>query len=63
MSNITGFPQRHAVVVWLLREGDAWLVMARGYGWVHGDLAAAIDDAQWLAANLQLPIRFIKAAA
>jgi hypothetical protein len=62
MNVIVRFPMRHAVVVWLLREFDAWLVLGGDHGWVHGDLAAALDDAEWLAANLQLPIRFREAA-
>jgi hypothetical protein len=51
------FPGRHIACVWLLREGVGFLVLARGHGWLHGSRSEAIADAQWLAANLGLPIR------
>jgi hypothetical protein len=60
---IQRFPMRHAACVWVLREYDAWLVLAREYGWLHADCADAHADAQWLSANLQLPIRFREEAA
>jgi hypothetical protein len=56
-SNIERFPPRRSVAIWLLREYDGWLVLARGHGWTHGDYRSALADAQWLSTNLELPIR------
>jgi hypothetical protein len=43
---------------WITREASgAWLVLARGHGCLHGDSAAAFNDARWQAHNLGLPIR------
>jgi hypothetical protein len=51
------FPARRSAVVWLTRNGSAWLVQAYGHGWTHGSSAAADADAQWMSRNLDLPIR------
>ena len=58
MSNIIRLPARNAAAVFV-REipGDGWLVLAREYGWLHGDLRSALTDAQWLSENLSLPLR------
>ena len=42
------FPMR---CIWLVREGDAWLVLAGSYGSLHGDHNSAFADAKWLSAN------------
>jgi hypothetical protein len=55
--SIISFPARHAACVWLLREGQAWLVMALGHGWLHGSYDAALIDARWLSENLGLGVR------
>ena len=61
---IERFPMRHMACVWLLPEpSGAWLVLAREHGWFHGSYLAALADAQWLARNLGLPIRFKGVAA
>jgi hypothetical protein len=60
---IERFPPKRASCIWLLRADDAWLVLAREHGWLHGDYRAALDDARWLARNLGLPVRFKEAAA
>jgi len=61
---IERFPMPHSAVVWLLREASgAWLVLARDAGWIHGDYRSALADAEWMARNLGLPIRYRKAAA
>jgi hypothetical protein len=54
---IVRFPVRHAACVWLVRQGEAWLVLVRGHGWLHGSYSAALADARWLAANLGFTIR------
>ena len=56
-ANVERFPMRHSAVVWLLRHTGEWMVIAREHGWAHGDYAAALADAEWLSANLELPIR------
>jgi hypothetical protein len=58
-ARIIRFPQRNAAAIFV-REipGDGWLVLApRGHGWLHGDLASAVEDARWLSENLSLPVR------
>jgi hypothetical protein len=58
--NIERFPPRRSAVVWLLREyDDEWLVIGGANGWSHGDYPSALADAQWLAENLELPIRVL----
>jgi hypothetical protein len=45
---------RRAACVWVF-PGDegAWLVLLpNGHGWLHGDFAAELADAEWLAKNL-----------
>jgi hypothetical protein len=55
-STIIRFPARHAVI-WIAREGPAWIVLARSHGWIHSDYASALADAKWLAKNFGFPIR------
>jgi hypothetical protein len=56
---IERFPMRRTACVWLLREtSSTWMVLAREHGWLHSSYCAALADAQWLARNLGLPIRF-----
>lgn len=45
----------------ILREcddyGTAWLVLApNGHGWLHGEYADALRDAEWMADNLNVGI-------
>lgn len=56
-SAIIRFPVRNAACIWLTREEDAWLVLARDHGWLHGDYASALADALWLSKNLGLAVR------
>jgi hypothetical protein len=58
-AHVIRFPARRSAAVWILRAEGAWLVVARDHGWVHGDLAAAVEDARWLANNFGLPVRGI----
>jgi hypothetical protein len=53
------FPPRGPFKVELLREGPAYLVRARGSGWLHGSLVEALADAQWLAANAGVAIAIL----
>jgi hypothetical protein len=58
-TEVVRFPARRSAAIWLLREGAAWPVLVGENGWLHGSSASASDDAQWLAQNLQLPIRVV----
>ena len=50
------FPRRRAMAIRLHRADGGWLVVARQYGWLHGDLASARADAAWLSDNLKMPV-------
>lgn len=59
-ANVERFPPRQSHVVWLLREyDDEWLVIGGANGWSHGSYRSALADAEWLSANLDLPIRAV----
>ena len=52
------FPATRFAVVWLLEATEGgWIVLAPRGAWLHGSRAAALRDAAWLAANLNIPIR------
>jgi hypothetical protein len=59
LADIVPFPKRRSTVVWLVRDGPGWLVIANGHGWLFGSRREAEDDAQWLSCNLGLPIRAV----
>jgi hypothetical protein len=55
---IIRFPPRRRTAIFIICADDGgWLVLAGSHGWLHGDYAAALTDARWLARNLALPIR------
>jgi hypothetical protein len=56
---IVRFPPCRSAVVWITREGPAWLVLAGEHGWQHGSRDAADEDAAWMARNLGLPVRTV----
>jgi hypothetical protein len=57
---VVRFPPFRLAAVFVLNTADGWLVLVpRGHGWLHGDRRSALQDAQWLARNLELPIRGI----
>jgi hypothetical protein len=60
MGTIVPFPARRATCVWILRQGAAWLVLARDHGWLHGNYDAALADAYWLGRNLGLVVRRVQ---
>jgi hypothetical protein len=51
------YPKRASFEVLIMREGEAWLVLARDHGWSHGDRTDALTDARWLAENFGVGIR------
>jgi hypothetical protein len=58
---IIRFPPRRRTTIFIVNDEDGWLVVAGSHGWSHGDYAAALADARWLAQNLALPIRSAEA--
>lgn len=54
---VVRFDARRSAAVWLAREGAAWLVLARGHGWLHGSYHEALADAVWLSENLGFVVR------
>jgi hypothetical protein len=54
---VVRFPMRRSPAVWISREDQAWLVLAREHGWLFGSRREADIEAQWLGRNLGLPIR------
>lgn len=57
-ADLLRFPPRRSAAVWILRDAEAWLVLAGVNGWAHGSRDEAAADADWLADNLAMPIRW-----
>ena len=56
--SIIRFPARNAAAIFVAKAAEGgWLVLARGHGWLHGDVQSALTDAAWLSENLALPVR------
>ena len=49
IADILAFPPRGPFAVRILREDEAWLVVCRENGWLHGDRNAALHDARAIA--------------
>jgi hypothetical protein len=60
-ATIVRFPPRRAAAIFVCKErnSDEWLAIARGHGWSFSSRAEALNEAEWLACNLALPIREI----
>jgi hypothetical protein len=62
MSNLLKFPPRGffvtAVCVERESDGEGWFVLTHGreHGWLHGDFAAALRDAQSIAADFGVSV-------
>jgi hypothetical protein len=54
---IVRFPPRCSAAVWVMREGQSWLVVAGTHGWQHGSRQEADRDAAWMGRNLGVPVR------
>jgi hypothetical protein len=54
---VVRFPPRSSAAIWVVREDQAWLVIAGAHGWLAGSREQAIEEAQWLSRNLGLPVR------
>jgi hypothetical protein len=49
-ATILQFPKRHRFAIVVHHdERDGWYVLRGCYGWLHGDIARAFEDAQELA--------------
>jgi hypothetical protein len=56
-ASVIRFPMRNAAAVFVMAAEDGWWVLVRSHGWLHGNHAAAVEDAKWLAENYGMPIR------
>jgi hypothetical protein len=54
---VVRFPARQSHAIWITREDAAWVVLAYEHGWAFGCRQQALAAAQWLSANLSLPVR------
>jgi hypothetical protein len=54
------FPSRRSRAVFVFPgTDDPWWVVAGSHGWIHGNVASAWADAEWLSDNLGYPIRLV----
>jgi hypothetical protein len=56
-ARIISFPPRRSVSVRIMREAEAWLVICREHGWLHGSRDAALADANEIAEEFGFAIR------
>ena len=57
-ARIIRIPARNIAAIFVMQAHEGgWLVLAGSSGWLHGDLASAVEDARWLSENLSLPVR------
>jgi hypothetical protein len=56
-ARIIEFPPRRSFSVRIMREAEAWLVVCREHGWLHGSRADALADANEIAEGFGLAIR------
>jgi hypothetical protein len=49
--------QREPFVVRIIRDAEAWLVVCRDHGWLHGDYRAAIADAKEIARGFGVAVQ------
>jgi hypothetical protein len=54
---IRRFPYRRVAAVLVFQADDGWLALAGSHGWLFGSRAEALQEASWLARNLNLPVR------
>jgi hypothetical protein len=57
-ARILQFPPRAPFAVRIEREGEAWLVLCRSHGWLHGSPREAIIEAIALADGFGAAIVF-----
>jgi hypothetical protein len=53
------FPPRGPFAVDVVREDRAWLVVSRGFGWLHGSRHAALSDAAEIARGFGVAVRHL----
>jgi hypothetical protein len=56
-ARIIEFPPRRSFSVRIMREAEAWLVLCREHGWLHGSRDAALADANEIAEEFGFAIR------
>jgi hypothetical protein len=56
--SIVRFPLRRIAAILVMRERDGgWLTLVGSNGWLFGSRAEALQQASWLARNLNQPVR------
>jgi hypothetical protein len=56
--SVVRFPFRRIAAILVMRERDGgWLTLVGSNGWLFGSRAEALQEAAWLARNLDLPVR------
>lgn len=53
------FPPKGPFAIAVMREGNAWLVVARDHGWLHGDRHTAMREARELADAWRVGIKVL----
>ena len=56
-ARIIPFPQRGPIAVRVVRDGEAWLVVCRDHGWLHGDLDHALDAAAEISDGFAVSVK------
>jgi hypothetical protein len=62
-ARIISFPACGPFRVLVAREDEAWLVVCRPHGWVHGSRREAIADASEIAAGFGVAVEVMKGAS
>jgi hypothetical protein len=56
--SVIRFPLRRIAAILVMRERNGgWLTLVGSNGWLFGSRAEALQEAAWLARNLDLPVR------
>jgi hypothetical protein len=56
---IIRFPARGPFQIRVMREAEAWLVVCRDHVWLHGDRAAALQEARQLAEGWRVTVEVL----
>ena len=56
-ARVIQFPQRGPFVVYVEREGAAWLVIARSHAWLHSGFREALIEARAIAHGFGVTVK------
>jgi hypothetical protein len=56
-NNVIPFPPRGPFAVRIIRKAEAWLVLCRDHGWLHGDYQQAKAEAHELARGFGVAVQ------